>query len=127
MSKQKKDGWFFSKSLLDEIYQIPIEKEIDLENEQELQEYVIETSDLPTVNDLEIPEIKKEEDRPASFLEGSTEPENAAPILYVKSSPLRPETSAKQDETKENLQNSESFTLEPHEGKLLYQAKNPGK
>jgi len=122
MGKKKKDGWFFSKSLLDEIYQLPLAEEIDLETEEELHEPFTKKISELTLETAIVSENKTGTDRhssPESLIQTG---ENGR-MLYVKAPSAASETNLEQIEKEQKKQDDKTFTLEEQEGKLLYQVK----
>lgn len=122
MGKKKNDGWFFSKSLLDEIYQLPLEEEIDLETEEELHEpFTRKISEL-TLETATVSEKKTEIDSHSSPVSLIKTGEDGR-MLYVKAPSVAFETNLEQIEQEQKKQDDKTFTLEEQAGKLLYQVK----
>ncbi|NBA60792.1 MULTISPECIES: hypothetical protein [Enterococcus] len=122
MGKKKNDGWFFSKSLLDEIYQLPLEEEIDLETEEELHEpFTRKISEL-TLETATVSEKKTEIDSHSSPVSLIKTGEDGR-MLYVKAPSVASETNLEQIEQEQKKQDDKTFTLEEQAGKLLYQVK----
>ncbi|MDB7087956.1 hypothetical protein PM729_09640 [Enterococcus mundtii] len=122
MGKKKNDGWFFSKSLLDEIYQLPLEEEIDLETEEELHEpFTRKISEL-TLETATVSKKKTEIDSHSSPVSLIKTAEDGR-MLYVKAPSVASETNLEQIEQEQKKQDDKTFTLEEQAGKLLYQVK----
>ncbi|PQF22903.1 hypothetical protein [Enterococcus mundtii] len=122
MGKKKNDGWFFSKSLLDEIYQLPLEEEIDLETEEELHEPFPKKISELTLESATVSENKKGTDS-HSFPESLVKTGEDGRILYVKAPSVASETNVEQVEREQKKPDNPTFSLEEQEGKLLYQVK----